>query len=428
MRVVTKLPYKLSLIDGTIRPDQPQAAFIVKGAFDLAHGRPARALAPDGQIDLCGDQPFLDEIGRSLRVAGDLVMFKPHAEVTLTAHCHAPGGYSVTELEPGFQVGAVSKRLHVSGDRVWFRNPRGELEIDGPRPFVTLPLRWERAFGGLSVPENPTGRGIDPCPAPEGKKQLFLPNIEYPAHRVKSPLDRPAPAGFAPVSPNWQPRLRRLGTRDLRWATFVAPLPPEDYDLTATQTAPDDQWLDGYWRGDERIELIHLDPERERLLTALPGLRLRLFVEFVARPGELARFVEVPLDLDTLHLDVPARMMTLVWRRHVRPERQELGDLRFCYLAEEAMTAPPAPIEYHRQEFVALRGPLSEPIEAQMRRDEIAALAQARKTLVDAGLDPGFISRFDAAPDATAKHALVMDLMKSRTAALESMTRTTASL
>lgn len=424
MRVVTRLPYKLSVIDGTMRPDEPRSAFVIKGAFDLVHGRPARPLPAEEQIEICGDQPFLDEIGRSLRVASDFVMFKPFGEVTLRAECHAPGGIPVLELEAGFRIGTLAKRLRVSGDRVWYRNARGELQIDGPRAFVSLPLRWERAFGGLSVPENPIGRGIDPWPAPQGGRHLFLPNVEHPARRVAGPQDRPPPAGFAPISPNWQPRLKRQGTRDAHWATFVAPLPPADYDLAATQTAPDDQWVDGYWRGDETVELSHLHQERERLLTALPGLRLRLFVEPATAPDQPTRFVEMPLDLDTLHLDTTTRVVTLVWRRHFRPAHQDLRDLRFCYLAEEALADPPSPIEFHRQEYLALRGPEASSPEAQMLRDEAAALAQARKTLVDAGVDPAFISRFDAAPDSTAKHGLVMDLVKSRTAELEAMTRT----
>jgi hypothetical protein len=96
----------------------------------------------------------------------DLVRTKTTTDVLVLGHVHAPGGRPVTELEAGFQVGPIVKRLRVVGDRVWEgRSP------SGPRPFTALPIVYERAYGGFdpesreaATPQwdvrNPVGTGF----------------------------------------------------------------------------------------------------------------------------------------------------------------------------------------------------------------------------------------------------------------------------
>lgn len=192
-----------------------------------------------------------------------------------------PDGRPATGVEAGLTIGPINKRRRIVGDRVWFRNAQAQLAIEGPAPFTQIPLRWERAFGGLNLPENPMGRGIEPWIAEDGRKFFFL---------ARSYEQRLPPVCFAPLSPQWQPRLGREGTRDQHWATFVAPLPPRDYDPRAAQAAPEDQWLkSGYWQGDERIDLTNLHPDHAHYVTALPGKRLRLFIEALAEDGKQLR-------------------------------------------------------------------------------------------------------------------------------------------
>ena len=59
----------------------------------------------------------------------------------------------------------------------------------------------------------------------------------------------------------------------------------------------------------------------------------------------------------------------------------------------------------------------------QLERSEAAAIAEARKTLESADLDPSVLKAFDEAKTAKAKFDLVMDLMRTKTADLENMTR-----
>jgi len=285
-----------------------------------------------------------------------------------------------------------------------------------------MPLRWERAYGGLNLAENPMGRGIEPWIEADGRKHFYLANIEPPGTPIRAPGQAASPACFAPILPDWQPRFGRQGTRDQRWATFIAPLPPHDHDQRTAQVAPEDQWISGYWRGDERITLTNLHPLHASFATSLPGKRLRLFIEVAAQDSGKLNFGEIPLDLDTIHIDMTAERMHLVWRRQIRPRTAGGREIVSAYLVEEPLTEPPASVEAHYRGFLALKPAEGEPLEEQMLRDEKAALAEARKTLVDGKIDPATIAKFDAAPDSEAKFAIVIDLIKSKTAELEAVT------
>lgn len=423
MNLVTTLPYRFLPLDCTLDPRKPETAFIVKGTFAMQHWRHAAPVAAEDQIDLAGDTPFMDEIGRSLSCASDLVPFKPFGEITLAGDCHAPDGAAATEVEVGLEIGKISKRLKVFGDRVWRHDATGRLRIEGPAPFRRMPLRWERAFGGLGVPENPMGRGVDPWTLEDGRKVLFLANIEQPANPIRLREQRGKPVCFAPISPQWQPRLGREGTRDQHWATFIAPLPPRDHDVRAAQAAPDDQWSDGYWAGDERIDLHNMHPEHGHYVTALPAMRLRLFVEAAAADGGGPAFGEIPLALDTIHVDMAEERLVLVWRQRYRPRKAGAPEIEHAYLVEEPLGEPPGSTEKHHADFRAMRGQGVDAEGEQMKLAEERALAQARKTLVDAGIEPGTIARFDAAPDAHAKFEMITDLIRTKTSELETMTK-----
>jgi len=422
MRLYSTLPYKFLPLEGTVDPAAPEMAFIVKATYALEHGRLPAPLPADEQVDFLGDDRFMDKIGRSLRYSNDLLMYKPFGEVLLTADCHAPGGEPATIVEAGLDIGPISKRLRVFGDRVWLRDAQGQVMVEGPQPFARMPLRWERAYGGLNNPRNPLGRGIDPWPGEDGRKFFYLPNIEGPKSQPLRFGEAMPTFGFGPISPQWQPRFAREGTRDQHWANFVAPLPPDDYDPCAAQAAPEDQWVDGYWTGAERIELTNLHAEHPRFVTALPGKRLRFFVEVMPAKGSRLQFAEVPLKLDTVHIDMTTERLHLIWRQGFRPRQQGARELHSAYLAEEPLSEEPASLEAHLREFHKLKGPEPEPLVEQMKRDEQAALAEARKTMVDAKLDPKIIESFDAAPDSQAKFTMMMDLIKAKTSELEAMT------
>jgi len=424
MQILSSLPYKLTPLDTTVDPAAPEIAFIVKGTFAPKPGAACEPVDAGEQKEFSGDVVHMDKIGRSLRYASDLAPFKPFGEVLVTANAHAPDRRPTTSVEVGLVIGPIAKRLRVHGDRVWLRDPQGEFFIEGPMPFVEMPLRWERAFGGLDNRQNPLGRGLEPWLEEDGRKHFFLANIEDPQNPLRGKDHSPEPAGFAPIAPHWEPRASREGTRDRHWAAFIAPLPPRDFDPRAAQAAPADQWLKDYWRGDETFKLVNMHPEHPEFLGALPGKRLRLFIEIqldpAAAPGT-AGFAEVPLDLDTVHIDMTAERLHLVWRKHIKVSAAGAPEIAFAYLAEEPLADEPWPLARHHADFLQLKPPSPEDERAGLARDEQTALAEARKALAEAKIDPGFLALFDAAPDSQARFALVLDLMRTKTAELDAL-------
>lgn len=248
----------------------------------------------------------------SLRYELDLVRTKLRTDVLVLAQAHAPRGEPVTELDVGFRVGPVAKRLRVTGDRVWLGRT-----ASAPQPFVTMPICYERAYGGIdpgtrdsAQPQwnvrNPVGTGFMlKAASAEG---LRLPNIEYPDQLVHSWSDRPAPAGFGPLGVHWQPRLALAGTYDERWLRERQPLLPEDFDDRHYQCAPLDQQAPQFLRGGEPVALVHLAPQPEIHFT-LP----RVLLGFETFFSDGTRALHERARLHTVILEPSAMRVSLVW-------------------------------------------------------------------------------------------------------------------
>src|SRR5262249_34475172 len=150
----------------------------------------------------------------------------------------APGGEPVKELMVALEIGSSRKEIRVVGDRRWERGLVG-FTASEPVPFVTMPLVYERAFGGSdhthpkpkyhgSELRNLVGVGFhrnSDAPTIEGTP---LPNLEHPRQPMSSWSDTPPPVGFGVIGRNWQPRLKYAGTYDERWFNERRPFLPED--------------------------------------------------------------------------------------------------------------------------------------------------------------------------------------------------------
>ncbi len=414
MEVVTETALSVFPLDTTQVPARPSVTLIVKAAFALCPNEPATVLAVAKQPPLAGDEIFLDDVGRSLRYASDLVATKLRGEVTLSAVGHPL--HPTKSCEVGFALGNLRKSLRVSGDRAW------------PNPttiglFATMPIRWERAFGGLADPQNPLGRGVEPWPTPEGPVH-FLPNIEYPSELVTRPEERPRAAGFGPLAPQWSPRRELQGTRDQRWAMFRAPLPPEDFNALFYQAAPSDQQLpDGvFFRGDELLELSNLHPKLASFRGSLPGKRLRLFLLRRATKTTPATFSEVPLALDTVHIDTEAETVALVWRQAVPLSRPLALEVECAYLAEEPLSEPAALLETHERRFHELRGPTPPPLSELIDADVAEARAEMKKVALEGGLDPALVEELASIEDPQALMNRIIQLAEAKMKEVEQLT------
>ncbi len=412
MEIVNEPGFALGWMPGEIRTRGPSAAFAVKGTFRL---RPdGRADSAETQDPLAGDVHFEEEPEHSLRYEADLCLFKPRADLLLNGTCHAPGGKPLPLCTVRFQVGKFEKSLSVIGDRVWKRSLLVPVMSD-PLPFTTLPIRYERAFGGAGYPRNPTGKGY---------RGEVLPNLEDPGRLLRSPEDERLPAGFGPIPRSWPQRSSKSGTYKGKWLKERWPWLPDDFDWSYFNAAPEDQQMDGYLRGDEELAFDNLHPRLPFYRSRLPGIRCRLFVEEKS-------FREVALVLDTLWVDPGEEKLILVWRGVSPVLDLKLKGVRSIYVVSEPLAGPSQTVAHYQALFPVrlkeeegeepeeaeepeppeeIEDPAAEAAEAKAMDDELAELTKEEKgyqeqlakhiesvkaELVKAGKDPSIV---DAAP------------------------------
>ncbi|NPC86446.1 DUF2169 domain-containing protein, partial [Pyxidicoccus fallax] len=184
-----------------------------------------------------------------------------------------------------------------------------------PQPFATLPVIYERAFGGADTRaadpaehrihvSNPVGTGFATRAA--HAEDMPLPNIEDPRQPIRSWKDRPAPAGFGAIASYWAPRLGLGGTFDAHWRKTRHPLLPEDFDERFHQCAPADQQTPGFLVGGEAIELVNLS-RWSHLRFTLPKVWLT-FRTYFGRES-----VEHRARLHTVIIEPEVPQVLLVW-------------------------------------------------------------------------------------------------------------------
>ena len=327
MEIIHATPMTYGFITWPIRPPELTMVLVVKATYDIVPGE--TATFAERQRPCHGAVHFDDE-KESPRLDTDFALLKRTGECLLAGTCHPPAPTRVSSV--GFGVGAIKKRIAVFGARHWRRGVLGKKPSE-PELFSAMPLRWERAFGGSAVVDNPLGAGVDKIKTDAGEVHVPLPNLEDPRHPVASPTDRPPPCGAFPIPPTWRSRLRFAGTYDQRWADERFPHLATDFDPAFYYAAPADQRLrEGFWRGDEKIELKNLRPGQPEVSTTLPGIRPRGFLD---RGGKLD---EVPLSLDTITVDADAGQILCTWRGSVQVQDPRFSDVRHLFLMDQRLS------------------------------------------------------------------------------------------
>ncbi|HJL20073.1 MAG TPA: DUF2169 domain-containing protein [Sandaracinaceae bacterium LLY-WYZ-13_1] len=330
MKLVADSPLRVGWLPWQFVPGDWRLVVAVKATVELP--REGVATLAEEQAFVTGDMFWDDDPERSLRYAEDLALIKPRGEVWLTGTVHT--SEPVRELSCLARVGDVQMRFSVVGDR-WWRSDGGQTE---PEPFTEMPLCWERCFGGPGFEANPVGRGIVPDPDdPEGR--VALPNVERYGRLIRSPGERPEPAGAWPVPRTWPERMRHLGQEyggsylRERWPYFA-----EDFSWRYFQAARESQRIEGYWRGDEVVELGGLHPVHPRLRCQLPGIKPRVFLHERERSQGPLR--EVGLVLDTVAIDAGEGRAHLVWRGATPCAGEGLEELAHLYVTHEPLGQP----------------------------------------------------------------------------------------
>lgn len=389
--VAMKVGYRLLPVDG--QPGQFHAEVI-----------------DDEPLPLCtGDTWYGDEGTSSVLEESDLAPYKPLCDVIVVGQAHAPQGIQTQTwtggirlsipsppltinvplpkpLSPGeplnqyqleewnsLRLAAAQARASAPARRilldktVQFTGPRqfthglfSGWKLSTAEPALSVPLRWEYAFGGSSVvlnpehqknpdaPEhllnqvcysNPLGRGWLKKRHEKLALQLDNPLRVLPAPQIEAP-DSPIktlvmaehpdgdldargmaqlaagygqqPAGFGVVGRAWAPRLALAGTYDDTWQNERWPHLPLDFDFAYWSGAPADQQIE-FPPPNLRIELFNLTaPDITpggQLQVDLPGHRPFLLLR-------LNNGVMLPLPLltDTLRIDTDAMTLALTHR------------------------------------------------------------------------------------------------------------------
>ncbi|MFM8537059.1 MAG: DUF2169 domain-containing protein, partial [Planctomycetaceae bacterium] len=286
------------------------------------------ALTPAETVVSTGDTPY-DDAAHGLRYPSDFVPRKPFGEVIVVGTACPPAGRGLTRFPVRVSVGSWWKEITVHGDREW--DSSGLFDVPGPSAIAgMMPLTFAGAFGGAGVATNPLGFGVD------GER---VPHFEPASRPITGRRTAGDPAGFGAIPPDWPQRRRHAGLPGKSGVRSWWPWSPPEFDERFWMATLADQWVEGFFRGDESVELLHLHPEHAEWRTALPGQRARVFVLRLpddaplssARRGRLvdagATFEEVPLVLDTVFIDADAAEMTLVWRGSTPVRSPKLLDI-----------------------------------------------------------------------------------------------------
>lgn len=287
---------------------------------------------------------------------------KPAGEFLV--HGAACAAQPTAGMEITVQVGPLAKTLQVTGDRFW--TATGAPGV--PAAFTRLPLTWHNAFGGPGYGVNPLGKGFRA--GADGRRPL--PNLQYPGDAMTSAGETPRPAGLGPYRPDWPRRQSLLGHFDAAWLAERWPDLPRDAAPEYFLTAPEDQRLLNFFQGDEELRLTGLHPEKRTIVSALPRLRARIFVEQVR--GKDKGFIEVENRAETLWLYPDALQGILLFRGSLPVVDEDLDDITVLTAAWESQAeAPRPPAKYFEQMQAALDPPPAPEFEAPAEPEAAAS-------------------------------------------------------
>ena len=287
---------------------------VVKGTWHI--GKNGSLSLAEEQVPVHLEPIYHGEPGASSLIHDtDVVLEKPGTDCILLGHAWAPKGRAGS-VDVTFAVGPVRRTVRVFGERIWMNCLWPS--ISDPVPFESIPLLWERSFGGTDTSwddpaqhelclENPVGRGLLACESKLLIDGARLPNLEDPACLIKRPTDRPQPIGFGSVPQHWQPRVGYAGTYDQHWRRNRFPLPPEDQDPRFYCSAAAGLTTPQYLVGNEAV-LMENAAKDGPLRFALPGVRPHITV----RLGQAEQ--ELKVALDTLIVEPDQERLVLVWR------------------------------------------------------------------------------------------------------------------
>lgn len=282
----------------------------------------------------------------------DHVLPKAHAEVMLCGAAHA--SKPVESMHVRLQCGQVDKRLRVIGDRRWDRTWSRTVCVHAPKPFITMPLTLERAYGGTEH-DNPLGCGYLPPLSWLQVQAGKMPNIEYPDRPVVPGRSVQPYAAFAPQQLAHAKRKREAsGTYDQRWLAEDFPGLPRDFDFSMYNLAPLDQQFRGRIAGGEAYRLEGMHPTESVIAGSLPSMRARAFV--LAQGQGTDGVQEVALHCDTVWFFPEVGVGLMIYRGEQPITDSDALDIDTLMVAYDAAERP-RDISHYREVMALRRDP-----------------------------------------------------------------------
>lgn len=166
MPPIERAGYVLDWIPGRDPSGHPALVVIVKRTYQIdgveARCKPAEKQPPPLLADelFDGDDPTKS----SLRFESEVLPYKRAVDVILHGTGYAPGGRAVRTFDATARVGRIERSVRVVGPRKALWQPPKEEKREGkkvlvpqppkfthPEPIAKVPLRWENAYGGVSI-------------------------------------------------------------------------------------------------------------------------------------------------------------------------------------------------------------------------------------------------------------------------------------
>ena len=308
---------------------------IVKGTFDLG---PKVALAEKPSPPVLADEYWGEPGVSSLKYASEMHLGKPSTDVILVGRAWAPGGRPAPEGATMVSVAGRQKVVRVYGDRVW----KGRA-FSRPEPFESIPLTYERAFGGshqatpdgpvIAEQRNPVGAGFLGKRAPGELAGQKLPNIEHPNVMIERLGDTPPPVGFGFIAPSWLPRRALAGTYDKNWQKTRAPYLPADFDPAFFSCAAPELIMPRHLEGGEPVKVVGAS-RQGTLQFELPRDRPTVAVKIA---GATER---PPARLETVLIEPEENRLCLTWRAELRCDKKALKVEEVVIALEAGAPAP----------------------------------------------------------------------------------------
>jgi len=263
----------------------------------------------------------------SVKYGSDYHLGKRCSDIIMLGDAHAPDGKEVSELDVSLSIGQTKKYIRIFGDREW-----QDGRISTAQPFTTMPLIYEKAFGGAHIIDdviataderNPVGCGFSGERKVEEMDGELLPNLEDPSDLITQFDQQPLPACFGAVASHWSSRSQYAGTYDELWQTSRAPYLPLDFDKRFFNAAHPDLIYPGFLKGGEPVSITHMHPAGT-INFELPYIKLSAEASVA---GEVRR---PAFNLETLVIEPNQLKLGMVWRAAVACDKQALkiGDVK----------------------------------------------------------------------------------------------------